>query len=720
VALSGQEVSTTLSAIGIPNFDQAGRILKANLDKSVKGNTYIEFDTSVRAFGIRPGDLITVTYLKEGFQRQPFRIVKLAPGMNSRITTLTAQVHDDTWYADSNGQSTTGIGGSPQGNSGIGVPRPLVGSVVDATGDIQFGVSESSIILSDGSVSTKVSVSFTPPATVATSGPAIPLLSLAAEVGGGGTLAGGQTLYYAVSAVDSAGNESGLSFVLTARTVTVQSSVTLTGLSFAAGATGFNVYRGRTPAELFRIATDQAIAATFTDNGSAEQPIPPADPSYDHANFYWRMELQSERVATVYSATTVGNGGLQMAGNRYRGMTARITRGTGAGQEQTVLANTATTLTIAPPWAVVPDATSCFVVAEAAWHFGALATASPIEFEVPNLAGEVVEITGRAANANNIECPAAISTVTDWQIGGGGSGDGAVPASPSFALGVSPLGGAVQMSAVSFTDLTNTHSISSGTLTLHYWNELAGRPPITLAAASGATDQSLILSASGSATTGSFVQLDGEIMQVTAVATDGLSYTVTRGVHGSAATAHGPLVPVYTLNSAIVIAAFPPQFFGTPYCGSWVFPVALPDVRVASAELYVTNDFGNSPTAIICLTNNDDSGLRTLSGGQYTIQVSGYLAVDQSASPPLVVEASHSVKDVFAVLGTAADAAIRLQLNVNGAAYCGMSIPPGELISTVVSGMALTPLTAQSQLTLSILSVGQTYPGADLTVLVRL
>ena len=51
VARSGQEVSQTLAAVGIPNFDQAARILKLNLDRSVRGNTYVEFETSVKAFG---------------------------------------------------------------------------------------------------------------------------------------------------------------------------------------------------------------------------------------------------------------------------------------------------------------------------------------------------------------------------------------------------------------------------------------------------------------------------------------------------------------------------------------------------------------------------------------------------------------------------------------------------------------------------------------------
>src|SRR3954447_24060904 len=108
VARSGQEVSQTLAAVGIANFDQAARILKLNLDRSVRGNVYVEFETSVKAFGIRPGDLITVTYLKEGMSRQLFRVLKIAPRANHRITGITAQIHDNSWYTDSNGQINSG------------------------------------------------------------------------------------------------------------------------------------------------------------------------------------------------------------------------------------------------------------------------------------------------------------------------------------------------------------------------------------------------------------------------------------------------------------------------------------------------------------------------------------------------------------------------------------------------------------------------------------
>src|SRR5262249_47108438 len=146
------------------------------------------------------------------------------------------------------------------------------------------------------------------------------------------------------------------------------------------------------------------------------------DGNYDHANFYWRREIQPEYSATIHSATTVGNTTLQMVVDDHRGTIVRITRGRGVGQERAVQSNTATTLTLASPWDMQPDATSFFVIAESGWHFGATASASPAHFEIPNHAGETVHITGRSANVNDKESPAELATATRWIIGGAGGG----------------------------------------------------------------------------------------------------------------------------------------------------------------------------------------------------------------------------------------------------------------------------------------------------------
>ena len=149
-------------------------------------------------------------------------------------------------------------------------------------------------------------------------------------------------------------------------------------------------------------------------------------------------------------------------------------------------------------------------------------------------------------------------------------------------------------------------------------------------------------------------------------------------------------------------------------------PVTLPDARIGSAELFVTNRKGNSPTTTIHLTHNDDLGLRTLSGGQYSIQVAGFLAVDASAAPAVVVEAGHAVKDVYAVLGTAADAEVKINVQVDNAAYCILTFLPGATLSDAKDGNALPALAARSKLTIGVAAVGVSYPGADLTVIIRL
>jgi len=720
IGLAGQEVSSTLTALGIPHYDQAARILKFNLDKAIRGNVYLEFQTSVKGFGIRPGNIITVTYQKEGFNRQPFRVLKISPATNYRTATITAQIHDDAWYADANGQTNSHAGALQQGNSGVGVPKPLLGSVLDANGNIQFGVEETALRNSDGTAETSVTVSFVPPAVATGAGPGVPLLSIAPAIGTGGTLTGGQTLYYAVSAKDSAGRESGLSFLVRATVVSDGSTVTITGLSFPAGTSAFEVYRGTTPAQLFRIASDQAVSNQFTDTGMADQLVAPPDANFDHANFYWRSELLPEIAATTYAPTWVANGALEMPVNGYRGMTARITRGTGAGQERVIAANDATNLTVAPPWTVEPDATSFFVVAEAGWHFGALTQSSPVQFVIPNRSGEVVEITGRAANVNNVECAPEISTVTRWTIGGSGIADNQVPPQPFFGLGPGSPGGTVELSGVSFQNLANTNSVSAGTLTLYYWNELQGAPTTLLASGMDASDQTLTLTTAGPAQAGSMLQIGQEVIQVTAVSNGGLQYSVVRGADGTQAATHNANTAVYHLANTTVIAPFPPGFFGSPYCGSWSYPILLPDARVASAELFVTNDIGNSPLARINLTHNDDHGLRTLSGGQYSVQVEGYLAVDPCVAPPLVVEAAHAVRDVYAVLGTAADAPVTLHVNLNGVLYCVLTFARYAIVSNSVNGNTLPPLAAGAQLTVAVTAVGQTDPGANLTVLVRL
>ena len=138
----------------------------------------------------------------------------------------------------------------------------------------------------------------------------------------------------------------------------------------------------------------------------------------------------------------------------------------------------------------------------------------------------------------------------------------------------------------------------------------------------------------------------------------------------------------------------------------------------------MSNSRGNSSVAAESFTSSTDLGLRSLLGGQITIQVEGPLAVQTNAAPPLVVENTCSVRDVYAVVQDAPSGApVTMQVTQNGQVYCELAIQTGATISNVVDGFALGPLQAQALIGLNITSVVQTAnttPGMNLTVMIRL
>jgi hypothetical protein len=726
--LCGQEVTASLTALGLPNFNQAGRIIRLQLDKAIRGNTYIEFETGLRAIGLKPGDLITVSYAKEGFVRQLFRVLKLSPGLNYRSSVLTAQFHDDSWYVGTAGGSTGLIGGGRQPGYDLGLPGPLVGSTVGSRGETEFGIDEQDQQTSDGAFNTTLSVSFSVPGHPTVGGPGIPLLSLAATGSDtGGTLNGGSTYYYAVSAVDSNGAESETSFIVRATTPTGTNTctVTLQQLSFPAAAAGFNVYRGANPSQLLRIAQNQTVASSFVDTGLAPALGTPVDRNFHHGNFYWRLELFPETQVSIHSSSTVGNSAAAMIANEYAGKIVRITQGTGAGQERTVSGNTTDTLTIATPWDTEPDTTSFLVVSEASWQFGAVAQSTPAVFQVPSREGSTIEISGRAANVHDGECSYELSPLTRYQLGGPDSAplDTDVPPAPIYA--VSATGdGTVTIAGIGFTTLVNTKTINAGTLTLHFWDETAPVSTVLLSAAVDDSSTAVSLATAGSGQPGSIIQVDLELMTVRTVGTGSLSYVVERGAFGSTAAAHAASAPVTDLPAHSCIIPFVKNFFGSAASGSFSYSVSLPDVRIVASELYMSNGLGNGAASSTAYTPSTLGGIRTLSGGQLSLQIQGYLAIQTDAVPRVSIDASHSVRDIFAIVGEAPTTyAIQVDVKQDDAIYCSLTINPFETVSNTVDGSTLPPLLVGSRLGLDVTSVGHTAdstPGRDLTVTVRL
>ncbi len=402
-ALMGYEIASQSTAVGIANFSQANRVLLRQLDKSIRGNQFVQFQTSFRVLKVRPGDIIALTYLKEGLTRAPFRVLKLSPSMNYQLVTILAQMHDDAWYSD-NPAVLGGAGRQP--GAQVQSPRPLIGTTIhlDPNGQFEYfdyGVQDLIQAGRDGAATDTLTVAFSEPTKPNPNSPNLPLLSLSPEYSStGGTITGGSYLYYAVSAVDAAGNEGALSFTVPAvvPTGSNSNSVSITGLSFPVSTASFNVYRGSTPQTLYRIASTVSLNGSYTDIGAMPQPIGPPDASFDHANFYYRFEYAGPFQATMFSSNTIGSVDMGATSLAYAGMSVRIIEGTGRGQERVIATNDQTTLTVSSSWSLVPDASSSFVVAEGAWKFGAVSANSPVQFEIAYEEGTVLQISGRGAN----------------------------------------------------------------------------------------------------------------------------------------------------------------------------------------------------------------------------------------------------------------------------------------------------------------------------------
>src|SRR5260370_23672215 len=337
----------------------------------------------------------------------------------------------------------------------------------------------------------------------------------------------------------------------------------------------------------------------------------------------------------------------------------------------------------------------------------------------------MIQISSRAANVHDDECTSEQSPLTTWKISGsaGSALDQDVRAQPTFGLFVTGQG-AVEVVGLGFPDLTNTRGIVAGTLSLVYWDEIAGAAPIPVANAVLASDQSIVLSASCPAQAGDILQIETELCSVQHISADGKTVQVGRSAYGTAAAAHANATLVYALARKTFVMPFSRDFFGTPASGSYAYRVIFTDVCIVAADFFVTNARGNSSVMQRAFTSTIDNGLRTLSGGQVSIQIEGPLAVQANAVPPLIMDSAHSVRDVFANVGTAPNgASINLQVTQNGAPYCTLSVPAGATVSNVVDGRALPSLGAKAQIDLDVLSVPQaagTTPGSDLTVTIRL
>ena len=264
-----------------------------------------------------------------------------------------------------------------------------------------------------------------------------------------------------------------------------------------------------------------ASTVSFTDPGLPNLAVGPPDHSFDHANFYYRAENAGPFQVSTASANSIGCSDMGATPGTYSTMIVRIIEGTGRGQERTIASNDASTLMITPNWSVGPDTSSVFVITEPSWRFAAVCGGSPVQFEMPYRSGTTIQISGRAANVNNLEGTPDLCPLTRWALGQSTPDAGLAPV-PSFSLsvagdqGTNVPGGSVTLSQIGFASNANIASVSCGTLQLHFWNELNEPSSISLSDDLDASGKTISLAQSTSVTlpVGSVLQIDAELVQV--------------------------------------------------------------------------------------------------------------------------------------------------------------------------------------------------------------
>ncbi len=728
VDLIGYEISSQSTALGISNYNQATRVLLRQLDKLTKGNLFIQFRTSFKAFRVRPGDLIAITYLKEGFNRFPFRVLKLSPSLNYQTVEVFAQIHNDEWYSD---DPAILMGAGRQPGSQTSIPRPLIGLVerLDQNGKFEtfdFSVAEEISASTDGTALDRLTIGFAQPTKPSTKSKSVPLVSLSPEIEDlNGNLVGGDNYYYAITSTGGDGFEGPLSFTVSASIPagTNTNMVAIGGISLPSDTLAINLYRGASPQLVYRILSRDP-APSVTDVGLVNQPAGPPDPNFDHANFFYRYEYAGPFITTLSTTNSIICQDMGATASAFSNLVVRIIEGAGKGQERAIQNNTESCITINGSWSISPDTSSAFVICEAAWHFAAVTNLSPAQFEVPYRSGTVIQISGRAANAHNQEVSADLCPVTRFALGQG-KPDAGLPPTPNFNLDA-PGAGFLTLSQVGFSGTFNVASITGGTLRLYVWNELNTPSPVSTVVAMDENQTEMLGSAKLHCSVGDVLQIGAELIFVSSVNTTAGSCSLVRGVLGSLPLPHPSGTPILQLNSSIITTSFASNFFSNRASVDFIHPFQLPDARVAAAEFFVTNAFGDSLTNTQCYTGTSDQGLRTLSGGQLTIQLSGYVHNQIDATPATVIERSHATRDIRASVSQPACGYIMtVEVFQNQNAYCQLQVPPGQTISNIVSGANLPPLVEGSRITTNLsltpelMSSGSASPGKDLTVTIR-
>ena len=489
--LTSREVTAAFPALGLPNFDQATRMLHLQLNKAIQR----VHARSIRDYGARDragaGGLITVTYLKEGLERQPFRVVKLAPGQNYQTVQVTAQWHDDAWY-------TTG---GQRGGRKRRIGR--AGRIAAAAGGKCARCERDRSVWNHRNADRNGGRRRVGGSRRFVHAPAMPVAdgrgdstaeSESDDRDDGRDAGGGQNLYYAVRAVDSDGARE--------RTVVHRAGEDSVGDEYERGEiTGFSFSSGDGGIQrVSRVESDRVAADRVECRGG------------DHVHGCGRDSAAAGSSGSRITITRIstGDGSLQPEGPRgligdddrqqHAGNAAEQFPGR-AGADHARDGRDAGTSDHGERC----DDTDGDAAVDRDTGYDQLLHGRGIDVELRRgghdesgaFAGPESDrrdggdfgTIGKCAGPGErvrAESADALADRRDRET------DSGMPPAPMFGLNLAGQG-TIELVGIAFTTLTNTHTITAGTLTLFYWDELNSPSTVTLASATSATDTTITL-----------------------------------------------------------------------------------------------------------------------------------------------------------------------------------------------------------------------------------
>jgi hypothetical protein len=227
----GSEVSQSIDANCIANYDQASRIGKMTLKETLRGNPqgdtrgtqWFEIRTSIRAIRIMIGQIVSINWTRLGLVDELFRVASTAGPSKDGVMTLTVSWHEDSWYVDGNNQRPQPGYSNPMRDrlerpsypAAPNVVAPIAGDAMYAESELTFGLAPEFELDSNGgwvgrmAIRTKLGVN-----NFGIAQPPAPATQANVDASGG-TLSGG-TYFLGISSRDEDGNWSPLSRVVPA------------------------------------------------------------------------------------------------------------------------------------------------------------------------------------------------------------------------------------------------------------------------------------------------------------------------------------------------------------------------------------------------------------------------------------------------------------------------------------------------------------------------